>query len=36
MEYDLQYLSRTYGFDAKELEKVLRVSDLLEDIFNSL
>lgn len=34
MEYDLKYLSNTYGFDAKELEKVLRISDLLEDIFN--
>ena len=32
MEYDLEYLTRTTGYDAKELEKVLRISDLLEDI----
>lgn len=32
MEYDLEYLTRTTGYDARELEKVLRISDLLEDI----
>ncbi len=34
MEYDLEYLSRTSGFNVREVEKVLRISDLLEDIAN--
>jgi predicted nucleotidyltransferase component of viral defense system len=34
MEYDLESLSRTLGFNIKEVEKVLRISDLLEDISN--
>lgn len=34
MEYDLEYLSRTLGFNVREVEKVLRISDLLEDISN--
>lgn len=34
MEYDLEYLSRTRGFNVREGEKVLRISDLLEDISN--
>ncbi len=32
MEYDLEHLSRTLGFSVREIEKVLRISDLLEDI----
>ncbi len=34
MEYDLEHLSRTSGFSVREIEKVLRISDLLEDISN--
>jgi predicted nucleotidyltransferase component of viral defense system len=34
MEYDLEHLSRTVGFSIREIEKVLRISDLLEDISN--
>ncbi|MEE8358743.1 MAG: nucleotidyl transferase AbiEii/AbiGii toxin family protein [Candidatus Hydrothermarchaeales archaeon] len=34
MEYDLESLSRTLGFNVREVEKVLRISDLLEDISN--
>jgi predicted nucleotidyltransferase component of viral defense system len=34
MEYDLEHLSKTLGFGIKEIEKVLRISDVLEDISN--
>lgn len=34
MEYDLEHLSRTAGFGIREVEKVYRISDLLEDISN--
>jgi predicted nucleotidyltransferase component of viral defense system len=30
--YDLETLARTYGFNVREMEKVCRISDLLEDI----
>jgi predicted nucleotidyltransferase component of viral defense system len=30
--YDLETLTRTYGFNVREIEKVCRISDLLEDI----
>lgn len=32
MEYDLEYLSRTHGFNAREMEKTCRISDVLEDV----
>lgn len=31
-KYDVDTITRLHGFDAKETEKVLRISDLLEDI----
>lgn len=30
--YDIETLARTYGFGVKEIEKVCRISDLLEDL----
>jgi predicted nucleotidyltransferase component of viral defense system len=30
--YDLETLARTYGFNVREIEKVCRISDLLEDL----
>ncbi len=32
MEYDLRGLAIELGFDVREVEKVLRISDFLEDI----
>jgi len=32
MEYDLEYLARTHGFNTREMEKVCRIFDVLEDI----
>lgn len=32
MEYDLEGLSKELGFDVREVEKVLRSSDILEDV----
>ncbi|MDI6654992.1 MAG: hypothetical protein QME59_03815 [Candidatus Hydrothermarchaeota archaeon] len=34
MEYDLEYLARTHGFNIREIEKVCRIFDILEDISN--
>jgi len=31
-EYDIESIARQHGFNTKETEKVLRISDLLEDI----
>ncbi len=34
MEYDLEYLSRTHGFNVREMEKVCRISDVLAEVMN--
>lgn len=34
MKYDIEELSRNLGFEARNLEKVLRITDVLEDISN--